>query len=129
MQIVNKFCKRVVFATLFLLSAVAWSQTKGPLYLAHPTTVAGKVLASGHYTLRWEGAGEQVEVKICQGKKEVAAVPARVIQLSSPASFDSAVVETEGGTTSLSEIHFAGKKSALHVGGIVGNSSASGAAK
>jgi hypothetical protein len=128
-QIAHKFYKKVCIAMLLLLPAIAWSESKGPLYLAHPTNVAGRMLASGNYTLRWEGAGEQVQVKIYQGKNEVAAVPARVIQLSSPASFDSAVVKTEGGTTSLSEIRFVGKKSALHVGGNVGNGSASGAAK
>lgn len=129
MQIAHKFCKKVCIAMLLLLPAIAWSESKGPLYLAHLTNVAGKMLASGNYTVRWNGAGEEVEMKICQGKKEIATVHARVIQLSSPASFDSAVVENEGGATSLSEIHFAGKKSALRVGGNAGNSSASGAAK
>src|SRR5262249_40055908 len=108
----------------------AWAESKGPLELQHPTAVGDKTLASGKYVVRWEGTGDQVQLKIYKGKNVVASVPARVIQLDSRAGNDSAVVSQGGnGALSLSEIRFGGKKFALRINGESAGSGSSGASR
>jgi hypothetical protein len=106
-----------------------WAESKGALELQHPTAVAGKTLATGNYVVRWDGKGDQVELKIYQGKNVVASLPARVIQLSSPSGYNSAVVNSSSGTPSLSEIRFGGKKFALRVDNEGAGSGSTGAAR
>jgi len=126
---VNVICKNVFAAALVLMAVSVWAESKGSLGLQHPTNVAGKTLATGNYTVRWEGT-DQVQVKIYKGKQEVASIPAQVVQLSSPAGNDSAVVNNDGsGTPSLAEIRFSGKKMALRITTDGGGSSSSGASK
>lgn len=130
MKSVNTVCKSILVSGIILLAASAWAESKGSLGLQHPTTVGGKTLATGNYTVRWEGTGDQVQLKVYKGKTEMASVPARVIQLSSAPGYDSAVVNSDGsGTPSLSEIRFGGKKYALHLSGEAGGAGASGAAR
>jgi len=124
-QSIRNILKSALAAALMLAALSGWGENKGPIYLAHATNVAGTVLVSGNYNLRWEGTGGEVKVKIYQGKKEVAIVPAQVIQLSSASPFNSAVIKSQDGTQSLSEIHFEGKKFALRIAGD-GSSGASG---
>jgi hypothetical protein len=106
-----------------------WAESKGALELQHPTAVAGKTLATGNYVVRWDGKGDQVELKIYQGKNVVASLPARVIQLSSAAGYNSAVVNSSSGTPSLSEIRFGGKKYALQISNEGSGSGSAGAAR
>jgi len=113
---------------LFAVSAVA--ATKGPLELQHPTNVAGKQLASGEYTVQWDGSGDQVELKIFQGKKEVATTSARVVKVDRAPGNNSAVTMTNGdGSSSLTEIRFRGKTYALQLSGEGAGAGASGAAR
>ena len=73
-------------------------------------------MASGNYTVRWEGTGDQVDLKIYQGKNVVASTPARIVKVENPATSDSAVVVANSDKTfSLSEIRFGGKKFALAI--------------
>ena len=130
MKSVSRICKSVFASALVLLAVGAWAGSKGSLGLQHPTNVGGKTLATGDYTVRWEGTGDQVQVKIYKGKTEMASLPARVIQLSSAPGSDSAVVKNDGSAIpSLSEIRFGGKKYALHISGEGGGASSSGASK
>jgi len=88
------------------------------LQLAAPANVAGKQLAAGEYTVKWDGTGPSVQVEILKGKNVVATVPAQVVTLEHPSNYDSAVVNTNGdGSRVLSQIRFSGKKLALTVGG------------
>jgi hypothetical protein len=123
------FRKSVLVMTLVLAATTVWADGKGSLGLQHPTNVAGKTLQSGKYSLRWQGSGEQVELKIYRGKDMVVAVPARVVETGSRAPFDSAVVSNDNGTTSLSQIRFGGKKYALQINGEGGGSGSAGAAR
>jgi hypothetical protein len=122
-------CKGILITALVLAATAMWADGKGSLGLQHPTNVAGKTLQSGNYSVRWEGNGEQVELKIYKGKDLAASIPARLIQLSSPAASDSTVVNNDNtGTGSLAEIRFGGKKYALQItngGGGAGSSGAS----
>jgi hypothetical protein len=126
----GRFCKGVLVTALVLAATALWADGKGSLGLQHPTNVAGKTLESGKYSVRWEGNGEQVELKIYRGKNVVASIPARVVQMSSPAPFDSAVVNSDGsGTASLAQIRFGGKKYALQISNDGAGSGSTGASR
>ena len=115
-----------IFLTVTIMAAgSALAASKGSLELQHPTTIAGKQLAMGNYTVQWEGNGDQVDLKIYRGKNVVASTPARLLKVDHPISSNSAVVvANEDKTYTLSEIRFAGKKFAL---GIVSDGSGAGA--
>jgi len=113
-----------------LLAGSALAASKGSLQLQHPTSVGGKQLATGDYTVQWEGTGDQVELKIYQGKNEVASTSAHVMKVEHPTEYNQAVVSTNGdGSSSLSEIRFRGKNFALQVSNEGGGSGAAGAAR
>ncbi len=66
------------------------------------------------------GVGRQrsnVEVSIIQGKTVLAKVPAKVVDLSTPAQNSAAVVQRhDDGTSTLAGVRFEGKKFALEIG-------------
>jgi hypothetical protein len=108
--------KHIFLAAVVLVAGSALASSKGSLELQHPTSVAGKQLAKGSYTVRWDGAGDQVELKIYQGKNVVLSTPARVVKVENPATANTAVVVANSDKTfSLSEIRFGGKKFALAI--------------
>jgi hypothetical protein len=122
----------VLLAVIVLVSAGAFAEAnKGSMFLGQTTNVAGKQLPGGNYKLQWEGSGDQVELKIFQGKNVVASMPATVLKLDQPFGSDSSVVtKNDDGSMSLSEIRFSGKKFALQVSGEGGGAAgAAGAAK
>jgi hypothetical protein len=129
-SVVSRIVLRALLAATIAVAATAWAANKGSLDLLHPTNVAGTKLPSGNYTVQWQGSGDQVEVKIYQGKKEVASTSGRVVQLDAPAAYSSAIVSTsESGDSTLSQIRFAGKKTALEINGAGGSGGAAGSAR
>jgi hypothetical protein len=117
--------KSIFLGLTVLAAGSALAASKGSLELQHPTTVAGKPLATGSYTVQWEGTGEQVNLKIYQGKNVVASMPARILKVDHPIASNSAVVTANDDKTyTLSQIRFAGKKFALE---IMNDSSGAGA--
>lgn len=106
-----------LFLVVVMAGGSAWAaESKGSLELQHRTSVGGKQLASGKYTVRWEGTGDQVEVKIYNGNKLVATTPGHVVKVASRQPSDTALVSTnQDGSVSLSEIRFGGKDYALQV--------------
>ena len=122
---------RSAFASALVLFAVsAFAGSKGTLALQHPTSVGGKQLATGNYTVQWDGTGDQVDVKVYQGKKEVASSSAQVVKMDRTASYDQTITSTgDGGSSSLAEIRFRGKSFALRLAGEGGGSSSGGAAR
>ena len=109
--------KTLIMGVALLLASSAFAGTKGTLTLAHPTDVNGTTLSPGDYKLEWDGTGPDVEVSILQGKKVIAKVPAKLVDVSSPYQNDAAVVKQNGdGSASLSEARFQGKKFKLHIG-------------
>lgn len=121
--------KCILFAAVVLLAGTALADSnKGSLELEHPTSVAGKQMAMGNYIVRWDGTGDQVQLKLYRGKDEVASAPARMVKLDHRASNNSAVVNANSdGSYSLSQIRFGGKDYALEIVSD-GGSSSSGAA-
>ncbi|MBO0910216.1 MAG: hypothetical protein J2P13_00375 [Acidobacteria bacterium] len=109
--------KGILLTAVVLVAANTFAASnKGSLELRHPASVAGKQLATGNYTVRWDGTGDQVELKIYQGKDVVISTPAKLIQVEHPASNNSAVVNTNSdGSFSLSQIRFGGRHYALEI--------------
>jgi hypothetical protein len=108
--------KSIFLGLTVLAAGSALAASKGSLELQHPTTVAGKQLATGSYSVQWEGTGEQVNLKIYQGKNVVASTPARILKVDHPIASNSAVVTAnEDKTYTLSQIRFAGKKFAFEI--------------
>jgi len=113
----SQLSKGLLLGLALLLATSAFAANKGSLQVSDPLTVSGKQLAPGAYTVEWEGNGPNVELNILQGKKVVATMPARLIDLSRSADGDSAVVKkNDDGSRTLAEIRFAGKKYALALG-------------
>jgi len=122
--------KGILLASVVLLAGSALASSKGSLALAEAASVAGTQLKSGTYTVQWDGTGDQVQLKIYQGKKEVAVTSARVLALNKPAPLDGTVLQrSDDGTLSITRINFGGKKFALELSGEGGGSGGAGAAK
>ena len=127
---VKRSLKGILLASVVLLAGSALAASKGSLELQHPTNVGGQQLASGDYTVQWDGSGDQVELKIYKGKNAVATVPARVVKVEHPFPHDAAItVANRDGARSLSQIMFGGKQFALEISNDGGSSGASGAAR
>jgi len=106
--------KSLVMGLALLLASSAFAATKGELQLQSPATVNGTKLKPGDYKLQWDGTGPNVEVSIMKGKNVLAKVQAKLVDLSSPAQNNAAVVKNnDDGTSSLAGVRFEGKKFAL----------------
>lgn len=111
-----KLSKSLVLGLAVLLATSAFAATKANLQLGNPLMVNGTKLKPGDYKLEWEGSGPNVEVSIIQGKNVLAKVPARLIELQSPATNDAAVTrKNDSGPNSLAGVRFQGKKFALEL--------------
>ena len=122
--------KSLMIGFAVLLASSAFAATKGSLSLLNPASINGTNLKAGDYKLEWEGTGPAVEVSIMQGKKVVAKVPAKLVDLSSPSPSNAAVVQKhDDGTSTLAGARFEGKKYALQLGGDASDSMQSGSSK
>src|SRR6202790_2672034 len=109
--------KSVVMGSALLLASSALAATKANLVLQSSTTINGAKLKPGDYKLEWDGSGPNVEVSIVQGKKVLAKVPAKVVDLNSAPANNAAILKMNGdGTSTLSGARFQGKKFALELG-------------
>ncbi len=77
--------------------------------VSHDTQVAGKQLKAGDYKLTWTGNGNDVQVTFKLDGKDVATVPAKVVDKDSKAVANAVVVNGD----KLIEVWIGGKKSAL----------------
>ena len=122
--------KAILLAGVFLLAGSALAASKGPLELQEPASVAGTKLKTGTYTVQWEGTGDQVQVKIFDGKKEVASTSARMVPLDKPLQRDGTLLRrNDDGTLTVTRINFGRKNFALEINGDGGGSGASGGAR
>jgi hypothetical protein len=109
--------KSAVMGLALMLASGAFAATKADLTLQSTTTINGAQLKPGDYKLQWEGSGPNVEVSIQQGKKVIAKVPAKVVDLNFPSQNNAAVLRMNGdGTSTLAGARFEGKKFALEIG-------------
>lgn len=113
---VSKISKGLLLGVALLLATSGFAANKGSMQVSDPVIVNGTQLPAGEYSVKWEGAGPNVEVSIMRGKNVVATVPARVIDLNDSPSRDSVVtLVNDDGHKSLNEIRFAGKTRALAI--------------
>lgn len=114
---VSKLSKGLLLGLALLLATSVFAANKGTLQVSDSVTVNGKQLPAGDYTVKWEGAGPNVELNILKGKNVVATVPARMVDLDRSPDRDSAVTAVNSdGRKSLNEIRFGGKKYAFAIG-------------
>ena len=122
--------KGILLASVLLLAGSALAASKGPLQLQEPASVAGTKLKTGTYTVQWEGTGDQVQVKIYEGKKEVVSTSARMVTLDKPLQRDATLLRrNDDGTLMVTRINFGGKHFALEINGDGGGSGSSGGAR
>ena len=108
---VSKISKGLLLGLALLLATSVFAANKGSLQVTDPVTVNGKQLAAGEYTVKWDGAGPNVELNIMKGKNVVATVPARVVDLDRTPDRDSTVtVVNDSGNKVLYEIRLSGRK-------------------
>ena len=109
----NYLLKSVLLGLAVFVATSAFASNKGNLHVSQAVEVNGQQLPAGDYQVRWEGSGSNVALSFMEGKKEVAKATAKEVDLGQRASDDAAVTNTSNGKISLSEIRFAGKKTAL----------------
>jgi hypothetical protein len=115
--------KSFLLGFTLLLAAGAFAANKGPLQITDSTSVGGKQLKPGDYTVTWDGDGPNIQLNIMKGSKVVTTVPAHVVTVDHPAASNSTVAtENKDGSKSLSEIRFSGKKYTLEIGENMGGS-------
>ena len=123
--------KGLFLTAMLLIAGSAFAASKGSMELLRPANVAGTQLAAGNYTVQWDGAGDQVQLQIFQGKKTVASANAHVVKLEHPLSENSVVVvPNDDGSRSIARINFGKKDFALELQNEgAGSGAAAGAAK
>jgi len=113
---VSKISKGLLLGLALLLATSGFAANKGSLQVDHLVTINGKQLAAGDYTVKWDGAGPNVELNILKGKNVVATVPAHMLDLEQSPGRDSVVTSVNSdGHAAVSEIRFSGKKYAFAV--------------
>jgi hypothetical protein len=113
---VSKISKGLLLGLALLLATSGFAANKGSLQVDNPVTINGKPLAAGEYTVKWDGAGPNVELNIMKGKNLVATVPARMLDLEQSPVRDSIITSVNSeGHKSVNEIRFSGKKYAFAV--------------
>jgi hypothetical protein len=108
----------LLIGSAFLLAADAFAANKGNLHVSSPETVAGERLTAGDYTVRWEGAGPRVQLKIMQRAKVIVTIPAKLVALDGAAPGDTVIVQIDSdGSRTISEISFSGQRFAFQIEG------------
>ena len=65
----SKIYKGLLLGLALLLATSVFAATnKGSMQVTDPLTVNGKQLPAGDYTVKWDGAGPNVELNILSGK-------------------------------------------------------------
>lgn len=130
----NRILKMIVPTVALLLSVSAWAADAAPstsrasLELQDPMTVAGTQLQSGKYRVEWTGSGEQVQVKIYRGNKEVVSTHAQL--LKDDTSYDHISYSMgDKGSRVLTQVYFGKQKCALRLDNGSSTSAAERAAK
>jgi hypothetical protein len=106
----------VLMTIVMFFTSTAFAANKGALYVHSPTMAGDTRLPAGEYTVQWEGAGPDVELKIKLDNRVEATVPAKVIPLDHPFGYDETVLSPDGaGDRRLLEIRLSGKKFFLQI--------------
>lgn len=126
----TRILQGILLASAVLLATSAFAANKGKFEIMHPTQVAGKELPAGTYSVQWEGSGNDVQLNILHGSKQVASTNARLVPIQAAPSNDNALITVNpDGSRSLSQIRFRGKTFALELAGEAGGAASSGAGR
>jgi hypothetical protein len=107
----------LILGSSLILASSAFAASKGTLELNRPLTVNGTELMAGRYTVRWQGTGPDVELRIMKGRDVLARVPAHVVGLETRSPNSAAITRDNGsGNASLAGVLFQGKKFSLELG-------------
>jgi hypothetical protein len=99
-----------------LVASNAFAANRGSLHVSSPEDVAGKQLAAGDYSVRWEDRASGVELTIMHGNRVVATAIADEVPLQNASSSDSVVLDTQKGEQPrLSRIFFSGRRVAFEI--------------
>jgi hypothetical protein len=104
------------FALAISVSAYAGPSRSGDLTLFHNAQLNGTTIPAGDYTVMYEPAGTSTQVKIMQGKKEVATATGQLKELASKPEHNQVVVAQGSGTPTVTEIDFSNSKKAITFG-------------
>jgi hypothetical protein len=113
----KSFAKTVAFGLTLLAAIGAFASNKGSFHTSETVVINGQALPAGDYQVQWQGSGSNVELSFMKGKKEIAKVTATQEDLQQAPINDEAIVSHSNGQASVSEIRFAGKKTAFALGG------------
>jgi hypothetical protein len=113
----SNLAKFAVLGLAVLLATGAFASNKATLNVQENVQVNGQQLPAGEYQVRWEGTGSDVQLSFLQGKKEVVKTTAKVVTLDKASEYDSVVIDHQGGSATVSQLRFAGKKFQLAIGG------------
>jgi hypothetical protein len=110
---------QAILVSAVMLTASAWAAdtpaAKGSMDLQQPTNVAGTQLASGKYRVEWTGTGDQVDVKVFRGTKEVVSTRARMVKVDAVPYDHVSFTTGDKGARSLTEISFSKQNFALRL--------------
>lgn len=107
----------VVVLMLFAVSTLAAKSNRTTVTVSDPVMVNGKTLASGQYTVTWEGSGDQVQVSFLQGKKVVATASAKLVQADVAYDSSALITKQDGNGLNLVAIQPRGSKQSLALSG------------
>ncbi len=111
----KRFFSFAVLSAALLFATTAFAGDKS-VTLSAPTTINGQKLAPGEYKVRYQVNGSTAEVQFLKDKKEVASTNAQVVEVAAPRSDTVITRENGDGSSTLVEVQFANKKSAIHFG-------------
>jgi len=112
----NNLTKAAVLGLALFVATGAFASNKATVHVDEAVEVNGQQLPAGDYQVRWEGSGSNIELSFMHGKKEVAKTSAKEVDLGKASPYDSAVIDHSSGKASVSELRFAGKRTALSLG-------------
>ena len=113
----SKIIMMVCLALAFVGNSFAADAHKANFQITQSVQVNGTELAPGDYVAKWTGDGPDVQVSITRDGKEMATVPAKLVQLDRKSIEDASETRANGSGRELSSLQFAGKKYSLEIGG------------
>jgi len=111
--------RKAVWMSAFVFAAaaglaVAGTKRSAKVDTPDPATWAGKTLAAGEYTFKWQGDAGNVDVTVLRGNEVVAQGKGRLEERKTKSPDDAVVTRKEGsGAPALTEIEMAGRTTVL----------------
>jgi hypothetical protein len=106
----NKLAKLLALAAMLTLSVSAFAGSAN-FTIISDSSIGGKTVKAGDYKATWSESGE---IKILQGKKEIATVQGKIVERAEAAPRTAVVKKADtSGVGIITEIRLSGKKTVL----------------